>query len=186
MLADVGIADPSKVERVVVLSGKLYFQLSDERKKRALGDRIAFLRVEELSPFPYAQLEEAIKPFANATSFVFAQEEPENAGFWAFAQPRLAQLGKAWRYVGRRAMAAPVRRLVLGLADFFRRTVSRSSRSARPMRSSSRSSRSCELLGAHVHCELSAPPDPALRLCAGFGGEGASKSRFGGCSHRNL
>ena len=92
VLADVGITDPSKIERVVVLSGKLYFSLSDERKKRALDDRVAFLRVEEMSPFPYDQLEAAIQPFGNATSFVFAQEEPENAGFWLYAQPRLTQV----------------------------------------------------------------------------------------------
>ena len=116
VLPDEHVGHPSKVDRVVVLSGKLFYLLADERKKRSLGN-IAFLRIEELSPFPYDQLEAALAPFSNATSFVFAQEEPENAGFWTFAKPRLEQLHPDWQYVGRRAMAVPAN----GIASEARR-----------------------------------------------------------------
>ncbi|GAA5878058.1 hypothetical protein JCM8547_005608 [Rhodosporidiobolus lusitaniae] len=108
VLEDEPVADPSKVERVVVLSGKLYYDLAKERKERGLDGRIAFIRLEEISPFPYAALSSALSPFSSASSFVWAQDEPENAGAYLFALPRLQQIlpkGTKVGYAGRPAMA---------------------------------------------------------------------------------
>ncbi|GAA6044320.1 hypothetical protein JCM8097_004473 [Rhodosporidiobolus ruineniae] len=102
------VADPSAVERVVVLSGKLYYDLVKERKDRGLDGKVVFIRVEEVSPFPYAALASALSPFSSASSFVWAQDEPENAGSYLFALPRLQQLlpeGVKVGYAGRPAMA---------------------------------------------------------------------------------
>lgn len=60
---------------------------------------------QEVTPFPYDALESVLARYSNATSVVWAQEEPENAGAWAFVQPRLAQLVPRVSYIGRRAMS---------------------------------------------------------------------------------
>ena len=106
-----------------------------------------------------------MKPFGNAISFVFAQEKPENEGFWLFAQPRLAQVRRSLgeradsRSSARTGATSAVvrwrRRCVwrdVGVADPRRRTASRSSRSARPTRSSALSSRACERLRSVQLC----------------------------------
>ncbi|SCZ87650.1 BZ3500_MvSof-1268-A1-R1_Chr2-2g05116 [Microbotryum saponariae] len=97
-----------KVQRVVFLSGKMYYDLIKERTTRSLDGAITFVRVEEISPFPYAVLEKTIQAYPNARSFVWAQEEPENAGAYTFVYPRLSQIlpsGHKLEYVGREAMA---------------------------------------------------------------------------------
>ncbi|BGP17894.1 putative 2-oxoglutarate dehydrogenase E1 component DHKTD1, mitochondrial [Rhodosporidiobolus nylandii] len=102
------IDEPSMVERVVILSGKLYYDFVKQRKERGLEGRIVFIRIEEISPFPYAALESALSTFTSASSFVWAQDEPENAGSYLFALPRLQQIlpdGTKLEYAGRPAMA---------------------------------------------------------------------------------
>ncbi|GAA5879230.1 hypothetical protein JCM3774_003528 [Rhodotorula dairenensis] len=104
------VSEPSKVERVVLLSGKMYYDLAKQRAERKLDGRIVFVRVEEISPFPYEALHKALKPFTSAKSVTWAQDEPENAGAWTFVQPRLQQLlpkSRKLQYVGRDAMATP-------------------------------------------------------------------------------
>jgi probable 2-oxoglutarate dehydrogenase E1 component DHKTD1 len=92
VLEDPSIQDPSKVEKVVFLSGKFYYDLVKERENRGLNDKVALIRVEELSPFPKQDLQEQIAKFSDANEFVWCQEEPQNAGAYAFMAPRLAQL----------------------------------------------------------------------------------------------
>ncbi|SCV70449.1 BQ2448_1843 [Microbotryum intermedium] len=102
------IDSPETVKRVVFLSGKMHYDLVKERTTRSLDRSITFVRVEEISPFPYAVLEKTIKSYPNAESFVWAQEEPENAGAYAFVLPRLSQIlpsDQKLEYVGREAMA---------------------------------------------------------------------------------
>ncbi|BGP41616.1 putative 2-oxoglutarate dehydrogenase E1 component DHKTD1, mitochondrial [Rhodotorula kratochvilovae] len=103
------VADPSKVERVVLLSGKLYYELAQARKDRGLEGKIVFIRLEELSPFPYAALSRALDPFrSSARSLLWAQDEPANAGAYAFVAPRVGAVlprGVKVRYVGREAMS---------------------------------------------------------------------------------
>jgi 2-oxoglutarate dehydrogenase E1 component len=106
------IAPPDQVRRVVLCSGKVYYDLLTERRESGKND-VAILRLEQIYPFPERTLTSAIAPYPNA-ELVWCQEEPENAGAWLFLDRRLEKLligigGKAQRprYVGRDASASP-------------------------------------------------------------------------------
>lgn len=107
------IADASKVERVVIISGKIYYDLIKERKARELDDRVAFVRVEEISPFPFKELRETLQGYRQASEFYFLQEEPRNQGSWTHISNRLntvlADLGHSSgaSYLGRKESALP-------------------------------------------------------------------------------
>lgn len=110
VLDDTSNAD--KVQRIVLLTGKLYYQLAEERAKRSLQDRVALIRVEELSPFPFATLRDVLARYPKQAELVWAQEEPRNQGVWTHVEPRLRNvLGKSGRgeakYLGRREAAVP-------------------------------------------------------------------------------
>ena len=75
-------ADAAKVERVVVCSGKVYWDLLAARDKRDDGDRTAIVRLEQIYPRPIAELKAALTPFSHATEIRFVQEEPANQGAW--------------------------------------------------------------------------------------------------------
>jgi 2-oxoglutarate dehydrogenase E1 component len=106
------IAPPDQVRRVVLCSGKVYYDLLTERRESGKND-VAILRLEQIYPFPERTLTSAIAPYPNA-ELVWCQEEPENAGAWLFLDRRLEKVligigGKAQRprYVGRDASASP-------------------------------------------------------------------------------
>jgi 2-oxoglutarate dehydrogenase E1 component len=106
------IADPAAVTRVVICSGKVYYDLLAERRERKLTD-VALVRLEQLYPFPVITLPKVLAPYANA-DVVWCQEEPANMGGWNFVdrllEGVLTQLGgKATRpsYAGRIAAASP-------------------------------------------------------------------------------
>lgn len=79
---DVSIKDASKVEKVVFCSGKLYYDLDEERQKNP-NDKVAIIRVEQLYPLPKKQMDDMLAKYSNATKHVWAQEEPENMGAWS-------------------------------------------------------------------------------------------------------
>lgn len=81
----------SSVTRLVFLSGKLYYDLVKERSTRALSN-VAFIRVEELSPFPVSAVRSVLESYTNATEFKWVQEEPRNQGAWNHVQGRLTAL----------------------------------------------------------------------------------------------
>ena len=100
-----------KIRRVVLCSGKVYYDLLEEREKRGLND-IYLMRVEQLYPFPLKALAGEMGRFRNA-DVVWCQEEPKNMGAWSFVEPYLEWvLGQANafvkrpRYVGRPASAS--------------------------------------------------------------------------------
>ena len=96
----VKLARDADIKRVILCSGKVYFDLMEEREKRDEG-RIQILRLEQLYPFPDNVLAEEMKRFPNA-DLVWCQEEPKNQGAWNFVAPRLEELlGKKARYTGR-------------------------------------------------------------------------------------
>ena len=106
------VAEADQVKRVILCSGKVYYDLLAERRARGIRD-IAILRLEQIHPFPERTLERVMKPYANA-DVVWCQEEPENMGAWGFVDRRiekvLGRLGvKVSRpvYVGREAAASP-------------------------------------------------------------------------------
>jgi len=105
------LAKDSKVRRVVLCTGKVYFDLYEDREKRGIDD-VYLLRVEQLYPFPLKALVNELSRFKNA-EIVWCQEEPKNRGSWTVVEPYLAwvleQTGakvKRPRYVGRPASAA--------------------------------------------------------------------------------
>ena len=83
VLADDGFADPAKTKRVLLCSGKIYFELDHVRKENGRDD-VAILRVEQLYPLPTGELSEALSPYADDIEAVWVQEEPKNMGAWQF------------------------------------------------------------------------------------------------------
>ena len=105
------LAKDNKIRRVVLCSGKVYYDLYEEREKRGIDD-VYLLRVEQLYPFPLKALVNELGRFKNA-DIVWCQEEPKNMGSWTFIEPYLSwvleQTGskvKRPRYAGRPASAA--------------------------------------------------------------------------------
>ena len=110
----VALKDAAKVKRVVLCTGKLYYDLEDEREKNANDGSTAIIRVEQLYPFPAEQVSTAVRAFPNAKQILWAQEEPKNMGSYSFVAPRLQELfgdlgakGVGFRYVGRTERASP-------------------------------------------------------------------------------
>ncbi|WP_431300841.1 2-oxoglutarate dehydrogenase E1 component [Tabrizicola sp. BL-A-41-H6] len=102
----------TKIKRVVMCSGKVYFDLLAERDARGIDD-IYLLRIEQLYPVPTLSLTQELGRFPNA-EIVWCQEEPKNQGAWSFIEPELeAVLTKARgtatraRYAGRNPSASP-------------------------------------------------------------------------------
>ncbi|MEW6130377.1 MAG: multifunctional oxoglutarate decarboxylase/oxoglutarate dehydrogenase thiamine pyrophosphate-binding subunit/dihydrolipoyllysine-residue succinyltransferase subunit [Acidobacteriota bacterium] len=107
-LADDGFADATQVTKVLLCSGKVYYDLAAERKK--LNDRTtAILRLEQLYPFPKNLISEQLARYAKAVSVRWVQEEPKNQGAWSFIEPRLRELSATHQqlaYIGRPASAS--------------------------------------------------------------------------------
>nr|WP_181719314.1 multifunctional oxoglutarate decarboxylase/oxoglutarate dehydrogenase thiamine pyrophosphate-binding subunit/dihydrolipoyllysine-residue succinyltransferase subunit [Nocardia gipuzkoensis] len=105
-----GIGDRSKVKRILMTSGKLYYELAAEKAKQKRED-VAIVRIEQLYPLPVRRLNEALEGYPNATDLAWVQEEPANQGAWPFFGLNLPEtlptrLGKL-RRISRRAMSAP-------------------------------------------------------------------------------
>lgn len=76
-------ADPEKITRIVFCSGKLYYDLLEEKEKKNL-ENTAIVRLEQLYPLPVKQLKEILKKYSLATDYTWSQEEPINMGAWYF------------------------------------------------------------------------------------------------------
>ncbi len=98
-----------EVERVVLCSGKVYYDLVQMRREKEIG-RVAIVRLEELYPFPVEAYAKTLDRYPNAAEIVWCQEEPQNQGAWYQIRHRLqAALGSNRRlyYAGRHSAAAP-------------------------------------------------------------------------------
>ncbi|WP_027713992.1 2-oxoglutarate dehydrogenase E1 component [Desulfuromonas sp. TF] len=94
-------ADPKRVKKVLLCTGKIYFDLS-ERKEKEEREDVAIVRIEQLYPLHAELLREAIEPFGKAESFTWVQEEPRNMGAWSYLRFPLEEiLGRAPAYIGR-------------------------------------------------------------------------------------
>jgi 2-oxoglutarate dehydrogenase E1 component len=101
--------DAKKVKRVIACSGKVYYDLVATRKTRGQSDT-AIIRVEQLYPFPHKSFAAELKKFSNATEVVWAQDEPQNQGYWFQIQHNLFEAlesGQRLAYAGRPASASP-------------------------------------------------------------------------------
>ena len=80
-----------KIKRVVLCSGKVYYDLKKARDEKGISD-VALLRLEQLYPFPYFEVEEMLKDYSHVEEFVWAQEEPRNQGAWFSHRHRLERV----------------------------------------------------------------------------------------------
>ena len=106
------LAADDKIKRVVMCSGKVYFDLLEERDARGIDD-IYLMRVEQFYPFPAQSMVKELRRFPNA-DYIWCQEEPKNQGAWTFMEPNIEWVltrlkAKITRpvYVGRAAAASP-------------------------------------------------------------------------------
>ena len=109
VINDTRIEDSSKVKRVVICSGKVFYDLDAAREASDNGE-VAVVRLEQFYPFPSSKLNEVFASYPSATELVFTQEEPQNMGGWAFVEPRLREIKPermSLNYIGRAASASP-------------------------------------------------------------------------------
>jgi 2-oxoglutarate dehydrogenase E1 component len=92
ILNDNNIANPNSVEKVLICSGKVYYDLINERAKLHKEQSIAIIRVEQLYPFKDDIARNILATYSNAKSIVWVQEEPKNQGSWFFIAPRLMEV----------------------------------------------------------------------------------------------
>ena len=110
--SSVALKPDDQIRRVVICSGKVYFDLLEERDARGLDD-VYLLRIEQFYPFPAMSLTKELSRFKDA-EIIWCQEEPKNQGGWTFVEPNiewvLARIGATHgraRYAGRAASASP-------------------------------------------------------------------------------
>ena len=110
--SDTELVSDDKIRRVVITSGKVYFDLLEERDARGIDD-VYLMRIEQFYPFPALSMIAELKRFKSA-DMIWCQEEPKNQGAWSYIEPNLewvlerigARITRP-RYVGRQAAAAP-------------------------------------------------------------------------------
>uniref|UniRef100_A0A8C3CEX8 2-oxoglutarate dehydrogenase complex component E1 n=1 Tax=Cairina moschata TaxID=8855 RepID=A0A8C3CEX8_CAIMO len=101
--------NPANVKRVLFCTGKVYYDLTRERKARQMEADVAITRVEQLSPFPFDLLQKEAQKYPNA-ELVWCQEEHKNQGYYDYVKPRLRTTinrAKPVWYAGREPAAAP-------------------------------------------------------------------------------
>ena len=110
--SDTELVPDDRIKRVVLCSGKVYFDLLEERDKRGIDD-VYLMRLEQFYPFPALSLTKELSRFKGA-QIVWCQEEPKNQGAWSFVEPniewalgRIESKYQRAAYVGRSASASP-------------------------------------------------------------------------------
>ena len=109
VIGEVDELDSKAVERVVFCSGKVYYELLEQRRKNELNN-IAIVRIEQLYPFPEQELQAVLKEYQHVKQFVWCQEEPQNQGAWYCSQHNFRAAipeNTTLTYAGRKASAAP-------------------------------------------------------------------------------
>ena len=108
IIDDVDAPDPERVRRLVLCSGKVYFDLLEKKRGDNRAD-VALVRVEQLYPFPHRELAEVIARYHRAREYVWCQEEPKNQGAWYSTEHNLREAvgDSPLIYAGRPASAAP-------------------------------------------------------------------------------
>ena len=107
------LADKLGAKRVVLLSGKVYYEVVKERQSRNLNEAVALVRIEELAPFPFKELEETLRLYPNATEYMWLQEEPRNQGAYPHVADRISSVLQRMEknanlgYIGRRESSIP-------------------------------------------------------------------------------
>jgi len=109
VLADDDAIRPDRVTRVLLCSGKIYYELLEAREKRQAGS-VALIRLEQLYPFPAESVRDALLRYPSSAEIFWVQEEPRNMGAWRFVQENMQSLladpRRELRYAGRAASAS--------------------------------------------------------------------------------
>ena len=114
VIDEIDTINPAQVKRVVVCTGKVYFDLLERRREQDIND-VAIVRLEQLYPMPEEQLAEVFEGYSKAKEIVWCQEEPKNQGAWYFIHSRLRDLATTKQeiyYAGRPEYAAPAEGLL--------------------------------------------------------------------------
>ncbi|GGE49351.1 2-oxoglutarate dehydrogenase subunit E1 [Halopseudomonas oceani] len=113
VIPEIDAIDPKKVDRVIMCSGKVYYDLLEKRRNEEL-DNAVVIRIEQLYPFPEDDLADALAPYKNLKKVVWCQEEPMNQGAWYCSQHHMRRVVAQHKtknlyldYAGREASAAP-------------------------------------------------------------------------------
>lgn len=109
VIGEIDELDTAAVERVVMCSGKVYYDLLEQRRKNELNN-VAIIRIEQLYPFPAAEIQSVLAQYAHVKDWVWCQEEPQNQGAWYCSQHHFWQAvpdGSKLVYAGREASASP-------------------------------------------------------------------------------
>ena len=108
VIPDVDKPTPNKVKKVIFCSGKVYYELLQQRREQERDD-VAIVRIEQLYPMSEEDVAAQLKLYKAAKDIVWCQEEPKNQGAWYFIRPQLEELfnGQQLRYAGRERSASP-------------------------------------------------------------------------------
>ncbi|MDX1299477.1 MAG: 2-oxoglutarate dehydrogenase E1 component, partial [Pseudomonas sp.] len=112
VIPEVDAIDAKKVDRLILCSGKVYYDLLEKRRNEGRED-IAIVRIEQLYPFPEDDLTEVLATYKSLKHIVWCQEEPMNQGAWYCSQHHMRRVATAHKktlfleYAGREASAAP-------------------------------------------------------------------------------
>lgn len=108
-IGEIDKLNPTRVKRVVFCSGKVYYDLLEQRRNNEQDD-VAIVRIEQLYPFPLEEVQAAISQYKYVEDFVWCQEEPQNQGAWYSSQHNFRAAipaGADLKYAGRPASASP-------------------------------------------------------------------------------
>src|SRR5699024_10741635 len=108
-ITDHEIEDKQDIDRLVICSGKVYYDLYKQRQEDEVGN-VAIARLEQFYPFPDRDVREFLEEYSHVDDIVWCQEEPQNMGAWTFVFHRITQQrqdNQSLRYVGRQASASP-------------------------------------------------------------------------------
>jgi 2-oxoglutarate dehydrogenase E1 component len=108
VLDDPTITEPARVNRMLLCTGKIYYELLAHRDEVAKRGDVAIIRIEQLYPFPETALATCLSRYVNAHEIVWVQEEPKNMGAYRFVEPMVRErLDLELPYVGREMRATP-------------------------------------------------------------------------------
>ncbi|WDD97578.1 2-oxoglutarate dehydrogenase E1 component [Thalassomonas actiniarum] len=109
VIGEIDDIDKKAVEKVVFCSGKVYYELLEQRRRNE-QENVAIIRIEQLYPFPEKELQAVLEDYQHVKQFVWCQEEPQNQGAWYCSQHHFRAAipaGTYLTYTGRKASAAP-------------------------------------------------------------------------------
>lgn len=106
ILDDTTLENREKVRKILLCSGKVYYDLAEGRKNKGIDD-VAIIRIEQLYPLAQGQLETILGHYPQNAELVWVQEEPENMGAWWYIADRLRCLGHTVSVVARKTSASP-------------------------------------------------------------------------------